>query len=66
MNVSPEQCINASLSKCTSGLHFGALQHEVVGTMLTCVLDLIPFESRMLLTAQMGRKQVEDSKGIKL
>jgi len=51
VNVSPDQCMRASLNKCTSGLHFGAIQHEIIGTMFTCALDLIPFESRMLMTS---------------
>ena len=55
-----------SLRKCKSGLHFGAIQHEMIGTILTCVVDMIPFETRMIMTAQMGRKLVEDLKGIKL
>jgi len=40
-----------SLRKCKSGLHYGAIQHEMIGTILTCAVDMIPFETRMIMTA---------------
>jgi len=54
--VTPEQCVKASLNKCTVSSHFGAFTHEFLGTMLTCVIDLMPFEFSLLMTGAMGKK----------
>mmetsp|Transcript_17914 Transcript_17914/g.30469 ORF Transcript_17914/g.30469 Transcript_17914/m.30469 type:complete len:104 (+) Transcript_17914:702-1013(+) len=56
IEVTPTQCIRASLQKCTSGLHFGAFQHELLGIFLTNVMDLLPLEQRMLITRGMGKQ----------
>lgn len=66
LTVTPQQCIKESLSKCTSGLHFGAFKHELLGTLITNILDMIPYEGRMFMTADLGKKLVEDKKGIKI
>jgi uncharacterized membrane protein len=66
LSVTPEQCIKESLNKCTSGLIFGALPHEILGTLLNNVMDLMPYESRMLMTSDMGKKILEDKKGLKI
>ena len=65
MNVKARDCIEASLGKCTSGLDFGALQHEVLGTLMTNIMDMLPLESRQFITEKMGRKTIEDKKGVK-
>jgi len=54
--VTPEQCVKASLNKFTVSSHFGAFPHEFLGTMLTCVIDLMPFEFSLLMTGAMGKK----------
>ena len=66
MSVTPEQCIKESLEKCTSGLIFGALPHEILGTLLTNVMDMMPYEARMLMTSDMGKKILEDKRGMKI
>ena len=33
-NVTQKECIQQSLNKCTSGLIFGAWQHEVIGVLI--------------------------------
>lgn len=65
-NVTADQCFRESMSKCTSGLIFGSWQHEVLGIFIQNVMDLMPFESRMLITSSMGAKLIEDVKGIKI
>lgn len=54
------------MQKCTSGLIFGAWQHEVLGTFIMNVMDLMPHESRMMVTSNMGQKLIEDVKGVKI
>jgi short-subunit dehydrogenase len=60
MGVTAAQSVRAALDKCTSVKNFGAWQHEIAGTVLENVLDLLPFETRMLVTAPMGKKFVEN------
>lgn len=58
--------MEATLRKVTSPEHFGAIQHEMIGTCLTCVLDMLPLESRMNVTSNMGKRQKEESKYLKI
>ena len=65
-HVTAEQTFKEAMTKCTSGLIFGAWQHELLGELITNILDLLPYEARVGLTSSMSRKLIEDVKGIKL
>ena len=42
MKPSPEMYVEAAMSKCTSGVHYGYLSHEVIGLILENLLDIVP------------------------
>ena len=42
MKPSPEMYVEAAMSKCTSGVHYGYLSHEVMGLILENLLDIVP------------------------
>ena len=49
--VTAQQCVEASLRKCTSEVINGHWRHEVVGLVSSIVMDMMPFETRLFRTA---------------
>ena len=60
LNVTPEKSIQTSLDKCQSGVHYGNAYHEVLGTFLINILDMLPFEGRMFVMSDMAKKFIFD------
>ena len=44
MKPSPETYVQAAMSKCTSGVHYGYLSHEIVGLIFENLLDIVPMD----------------------
>ena len=42
MKPSPEMYVEAAMGKCTSGVHYGYLSHEVMGLIIENLLDIVP------------------------
>ena len=66
LNQTADQCVKTALDKCQSGVHFGSGCHEVLGTFLSNVIDMLPFEGRMFVMSDMAKQFIYDQKNIKI
>ena len=64
MKATPEQYVTAAFSKCTSGVHYAYLPHEIVGLLIENLKDIVPIDIPMKFFANMYRqKALEVKKG---
>ena len=47
MTCSPEEYVEAALSKCTSGVHYGFWKHELMGLIIENLKDIVPIDIPM-------------------
>ena len=62
MEATPDQVVSAMLSKCTSGVHYGYLPHEIVGLIIENLKDIVPIEIPMKFFANMMRQKATSNK----
>ena len=43
MTVTPEEFVEAALGKCTAGVFYGHLKHEIAGVFIDQVSDILPW-----------------------
>jgi hypothetical protein len=55
MVATPEQYVAAAFSKCTSGVHYGYLPHEIMGLIIENLKDIVPTDVPMKVAANRFR-----------
>lgn len=62
LEATPEQYVSAAFTKCTSGVHYGYLPHEVMGLIIENLKDIVPIEIPMKFFANQFRQKARNAK----
>ena len=62
LTVTPEEFVEAAFGKCTSGVFYGHLKHEIVGVMIDQVSDILPWFGQFVMDKVASALQKVDKK----